>query len=102
MEQDNIAKKIELFKAKTIDFALNYINENGEYANIRELKDLTSIVDSIEKSYKVEQVDNQNQITNMFTKIIAKFETDIKDFNNDTRTTTLCGYETNEKALEVK
>jgi uncharacterized protein (DUF433 family) len=49
---EDLMADIDKFKREVVAKALDFIKNHAQYAEVKELKDMVAIVDSVEKSYK--------------------------------------------------
>jgi len=49
---EDLMADIDTFKKEVVAKALDFIKNHAQYAEVKELKDMVAIVDSVEKSYK--------------------------------------------------
>ena len=72
-----VLEKIDQFKEKAVDRALNFIQVEAQFAEVKEFKDIVAIVDSIEKSYmKPGPNDGQPQINILIQNLMQNFKDD--------------------------
>jgi len=71
-----ILTKIEEFKTSAIEHALNFMANDAKYAETKELKDMVSIVDTIEKSYTGRD-DSKTTINIAMQNMVKKYSDDI-------------------------
>ena len=70
--------KITKFKELAIDRALKFINEEAQFADVKEFKDIVAIVDSIEKSYQKVDPEAGKPTVNVFIQnLMQQFKDDV-------------------------
>ena len=73
-EENTLLTSIQLFKKRAVEYALDSITE-PQYLEIREFKDLVSIIDTVEKSIKGTEGGN-NTVNIMVQNIMNKYADD--------------------------
>lgn len=71
-----IEDKIKDFKEKAIDAALVFINQDVRFAEIKEFKDMVSIVDSIDSSLKKPSTNNAPTINILVQNLTERYKDD--------------------------
>ena len=74
-EPEDIKSKIANFKELAIEHALSFMKNDAKYAEVKEFKDMVSIVDAIEKSYN-DKVDTSTTINIAIQNLVEKFNDD--------------------------
>jgi len=76
-QRKEILTKIAAFKESAINHAINFIANDAKFAETKELKDIVSIVDTIEKSYGEDPNTNKTTINIAMQNMIKKYNDDI-------------------------
>ena len=76
-QRKEILTKIAAFKESAINHAINFIVNDAKFAETKELKDMVSIVDTIEKSYSEDPNTNKTTINIAMQNMIKKYNDDI-------------------------
>lgn len=74
-DKTEILSQVSEFKALAMAHALKFMNDDSEFSEVKEFKDVVAIVDSIEKSYKDIKLDG--------TTINIAIQNIVKDFKDD-------------------
>lgn len=74
--KETVLADVKKFKGLAIAHAIAFMENDAEYAEVKEFKDMVAVVDSIEKSYK-DVKDNSGTTINMVVQnLVQKFEDD--------------------------
>lgn len=68
--------KIKEFKVLALDHALNFMRNDSEYAEVKEFKDMVSVVDSIDKSLQRPTEDKGTTVNVLIQNIMREFKDD--------------------------
>jgi len=74
-ENPKILDDIERFKQLAVQRAVEFIEQDARFAEVKEFKDIVAIVDTIEKSYK-NKTTNEPTINILIQNLVKKFNDD--------------------------
>ena len=72
--KESILKKVDEFKVHAMDLALEFIKNEGRFAEVRDIKNMVTIVNTIETSFKDVKSDNTVNVA---------IQSIVKEFSND-------------------
>ena len=75
VETDKLLADIALFKEKAVDYALSKISDT-QYLEVKEFRDLVSVVDTVEKSLKDKDETNETTVNVMINNIMKGLKDD--------------------------
>tara|TARA_R110000851_G_scaffold333042_2_gene510869 strand:- start:929 stop:1366 length:438 start_codon:yes stop_codon:yes gene_type:complete len=74
--KEELLLDIDTFKALAVAHAIKFMNNDAEFAEVKEFKDMVAIVDSLEKSYKDDKNPTGTTINIAIQNLVEKFQDD--------------------------